>query len=180
MIRRPPRSTLSSSSAASDVYKRQISMGIDQPVAEWALRKTNNNLDQAIDAVFSGTAPSIEELLMQATAPTPAPSAPTAMSTSDSGNEDGSIALSDVSSGASTTYHLAAMISHVGSSAQTGHYVCHIRKPKSTVTSDAFNGGDGDDDGDDHCWVSYNDEKVGVTTKPPFGQASTYVYSRVI
>ena len=28
MIRRPPRSTLSSSSAASDVYKRQISSGV--------------------------------------------------------------------------------------------------------------------------------------------------------
>src|SRR5664279_2432253 len=28
MIRRPPRSTLSSSSAASDVYKRQISDGV--------------------------------------------------------------------------------------------------------------------------------------------------------
>src|SRR5664279_6646777 len=32
MIRRPPRSTLSSSSAASDVYKRQI-MGLDRPNA---------------------------------------------------------------------------------------------------------------------------------------------------
>src|SRR5664279_5269925 len=29
MIRRPPRSTLSSSSAASDVYKRQVVDGID-------------------------------------------------------------------------------------------------------------------------------------------------------
>ena len=28
MIRRPPRSTLSSSSAASDVYKRQVAVGV--------------------------------------------------------------------------------------------------------------------------------------------------------
>src|SRR5664279_914702 len=31
MIRRPPRSTLSSSSAASDVYKRQLFGGVAQP-----------------------------------------------------------------------------------------------------------------------------------------------------
>src|SRR5674536_189372 len=34
MIRRPPRSTLSSSSAASDVYKRQGQLGIDTVVVE--------------------------------------------------------------------------------------------------------------------------------------------------
>eukprot|EP00658_Telonema_sp_P-2_P046550 TRINITY_DN3477_c0_g1_i1.p2 TRINITY_DN3477_c0_g1~~TRINITY_DN3477_c0_g1_i1.p2 ORF type:complete len:104 (+),score=16.91 TRINITY_DN3477_c0_g1_i1:66-377(+) len=33
MIRRPPRSTLSSSSAASDVYKRQVSVG--EPERVW-------------------------------------------------------------------------------------------------------------------------------------------------
>src|SRR5665648_1266534 len=33
MIRRPPRSTLSSSSAASDVYKRQICADTDRPGA---------------------------------------------------------------------------------------------------------------------------------------------------
>eukprot|EP00658_Telonema_sp_P-2_P078001 TRINITY_DN7208_c0_g1_i1.p1 TRINITY_DN7208_c0_g1~~TRINITY_DN7208_c0_g1_i1.p1 ORF type:complete len:160 (+),score=42.95 TRINITY_DN7208_c0_g1_i1:54-533(+) len=32
MIRRPPRSTLSSSSAASDVYKRQVLQGRDTPL----------------------------------------------------------------------------------------------------------------------------------------------------
>eukprot|EP00658_Telonema_sp_P-2_P022105 TRINITY_DN18825_c0_g2_i1.p1 TRINITY_DN18825_c0_g2~~TRINITY_DN18825_c0_g2_i1.p1 ORF type:complete len:151 (+),score=13.96 TRINITY_DN18825_c0_g2_i1:62-514(+) len=36
MLRRPPRSTLSSSSAASDVYKRQVS-GLGTP-AQWAVR----------------------------------------------------------------------------------------------------------------------------------------------
>src|SRR5665648_1304004 len=35
MIRRPPRSTLSSSSAASDVYKRQISMGVHFSGFDW-------------------------------------------------------------------------------------------------------------------------------------------------
>ena len=33
MIRRPPRSTLDRSSAASDVYKRQVLDGLDGPLA---------------------------------------------------------------------------------------------------------------------------------------------------
>eukprot|EP00658_Telonema_sp_P-2_P065109 TRINITY_DN54442_c0_g1_i2.p1 TRINITY_DN54442_c0_g1~~TRINITY_DN54442_c0_g1_i2.p1 ORF type:complete len:101 (+),score=26.24 TRINITY_DN54442_c0_g1_i2:61-363(+) len=37
MIRRPPRSTLSSSSAASDVYKRQAYM-MTQSLVSWCLR----------------------------------------------------------------------------------------------------------------------------------------------
>src|SRR5664279_3108616 len=40
MIRRPPRSTLSSSSAASDVYKRQISS-----IADYLLSKFNKEFD---------------------------------------------------------------------------------------------------------------------------------------
>src|SRR5664279_6573 len=36
MIRRPPRSTLSSSSAASDVYKRQLWVNVANP-ASWVL-----------------------------------------------------------------------------------------------------------------------------------------------
>eukprot|EP00658_Telonema_sp_P-2_P055254 TRINITY_DN43930_c0_g1_i1.p2 TRINITY_DN43930_c0_g1~~TRINITY_DN43930_c0_g1_i1.p2 ORF type:complete len:117 (+),score=35.13 TRINITY_DN43930_c0_g1_i1:125-475(+) len=43
MIRRPPRSTLSSSSAASDVYKRQANEKWDHSV-ENALRKTSLGL----------------------------------------------------------------------------------------------------------------------------------------
>src|SRR5664279_6633531 len=40
MIRRPPRSTLSSSSAASDVYKRQVYYRGDGE-SRWLLLKTN-------------------------------------------------------------------------------------------------------------------------------------------
>src|SRR5664280_3775975 len=40
MIRRPPRSTLSSSSAASDVYKRQVWINVTaNPTAEWIARQ---------------------------------------------------------------------------------------------------------------------------------------------
>src|SRR5665648_655516 len=47
MIRRPPRSTLSSSSAASDVYKRQLQEQLDHREA-WDL---DSQLEQAMDAL---------------------------------------------------------------------------------------------------------------------------------
>src|SRR5664279_2772547 len=43
MIRRPPRSTLSSSSAASDVYKRQIEYG-KQIKVPWGISESGHNL----------------------------------------------------------------------------------------------------------------------------------------
>src|SRR5664279_481369 len=58
MIRRPPRSTLSSSSAASDVYKRQIVMGTTAPAIEDSLRqagmKTIAHVESLEDAVSNG------------------------------------------------------------------------------------------------------------------------------
>eukprot|EP00658_Telonema_sp_P-2_P024213 TRINITY_DN19723_c0_g1_i1.p1 TRINITY_DN19723_c0_g1~~TRINITY_DN19723_c0_g1_i1.p1 ORF type:complete len:105 (-),score=30.92 TRINITY_DN19723_c0_g1_i1:332-646(-) len=41
MIRRPPRSTLSSSSAASDVYKRQVVEGETEPASSVSLTPTS-------------------------------------------------------------------------------------------------------------------------------------------
>ena len=152
-----------------------ISMGIEQPTAEWALRQTNNNVEAAVDMVFSGAAPSVDELLaaqQQSTTNTTQPNAAPSAAISVP------IQTSDVSGNpASVRYRLEAIISHVGSSAQTGHYVCHIRKPQTLVISEAFAGGSADED--KYCWISFNDEKVGVSVKPPFEQASTYVYRRL-
>src|SRR5664279_1657006 len=51
MIRRPPRSTLSSSSAASDVYKRQIKDWIGNvPHHEWHIR-TLQNLSRPVNVL---------------------------------------------------------------------------------------------------------------------------------
>src|SRR5665648_1280377 len=51
MIRRPPRSTLSSSSAASDVYKRQVKYRSKKSEAERKLEATNVNLERVNDIV---------------------------------------------------------------------------------------------------------------------------------
>jgi len=58
-----------------------------------------------------------------------------------------------------TGYRLKAFISHMGSSAQTGHYICHIKK--------------------DGRWVIFNDRKVAASKRPPRELAYLYLYETV-
>ncbi|CAK9301879.1 unnamed protein product [Gordionus sp. m RMFG-2023] len=58
----------------------------------------------------------------------------------------------------STIYRLVGFVSHVGSSLNCGHYVCHIKK-----------------DGD---WVIFNDSKVALSNNPPLNLAYMYFYER--
>lgn len=56
-------------------------------------------------------------------------------------------------------YKLTAIISHMGTSSQVGHYVCHIRK--------------------NNQWVIFNDSKVAVSQNPPKELGYLYLYQRV-
>ena len=55
MIRRPPRSTLSSSSAASDVYKRQLLVQLDNYMPPTKERHSATSTQQNVSAAFSFT-----------------------------------------------------------------------------------------------------------------------------
>lgn len=55
-------------------------------------------------------------------------------------------------------YQLCGMISHIGKNTGSGHYVCHLLK--------------------DDKWVIFNDEKVAISSKPPFPHAYVYLYQR--
>lgn len=55
-------------------------------------------------------------------------------------------------------YQLCGMISHIGKNTGSGHYVCHLKK--------------------DGKWVIFNDEKVAISSKPPFPHAYLYLYQR--
>jgi ubiquitin carboxyl-terminal hydrolase 5/13 len=55
-------------------------------------------------------------------------------------------------------YQLCGMISHIGKNTGSGHYVCHLKK--------------------DGKWVIFNDEKVALSSKPPFPHAYVYLYQR--
>jgi uncharacterized UBP type Zn finger protein len=56
-------------------------------------------------------------------------------------------------------YQLIAFISHMGTSAMTGHYVCHVWK--------------------DGRWVIFNDNKVAESITPPKDLAYMYFYRRL-
>ncbi|GBG42572.1 hypothetical protein CBR_g76006 [Chara braunii] len=56
-------------------------------------------------------------------------------------------------------YKLMAFISHMGSSTQVGHYVCHIVK--------------------DGRWVIFNDSKVAASGDPPKDMGYLYFFERV-
>lgn len=56
-------------------------------------------------------------------------------------------------------YKLVAFISHMGSSSQVGHYVCHILKNDK--------------------WVIFNDSKVAISQNPPKDLGYLYLYQRL-
>ncbi|XP_075468738.1 ubiquitin carboxyl-terminal hydrolase 5 isoform X3 [Ascaphus truei] len=94
-----------------------ISMGFSQEQAVRALGATSNNLERAVDWIFSH----IDDLDAEA-----------AMDVSEGRSAAESVAESvpagpRVSDGAGR-YQLFAFISHMGTSTMCGHYVCHIKK----------------------------------------------------
>ncbi|RNF03884.1 putative cysteine peptidase, Clan CA, family C19 [Trypanosoma rangeli] len=119
-----------------------LSMGIDEGVARYALLQTGMNAERAVDYVFSH-----ENIAEQAG------SAAVSATVSES-------CPASIGDGPAQ-YRLHAMISHMGASAKTGHYVCHL--------CDAETG----------KWLLFNDEKVVESRNPPFSMAFLYFYKRV-
>jgi ubiquitin carboxyl-terminal hydrolase 5/13 len=118
-----------------------MSMGIEAEDAKRALQATDNNIERAIDYHFNHQD-------SPQTAPAAAESAPANETAADSSVPDGP-----------GKYELFALISHIGHSALTGHYVAHIKK--------------------EGRWVIFNDEKVAESKEPPKRSASVYFYRRV-
>jgi hypothetical protein len=54
-------------------------------------------------------------------------------------------------------YRLKGFVSHMGTSTNCGHYVCHLRLA-------------------DGRWVLFNDEKVTLSSDPPFELGYMFVY----
>lgn len=78
------------------------------------------------------------------------------------------------------TYRLKAFISHKGPSVHSGHYVAHIRLPRSQ-SGEAMDV-DGDGDGNE-AWALFNDEKVVMADRTSVEElkklAYMYVFERV-
>ncbi|GAB0093921.1 Ubiquitin carboxyl-terminal hydrolase [Sergentomyia squamirostris] len=113
-----------------------MGMGFNERQATKALQETSNNIERAADWIFSHQS----EL--------------DRMETSDDEIKP-EIQIRDGSS----CYKLTAFISHMGTSTQMGHYVCHILK--------------------DGRWLIFNDAKVAISQNPPKDMGYLYLYKRV-
>lgn len=120
-----------------------ISMGFSISQATKALKATNNNTERAVDYIFSHQ----DELDMEDIEESEvAPSSSAGQQAKNCRDGDGK-------------YRLRAFISHMGTSSQAGHYVCHILK--------------------DNQWVIFNDNKVALSQAPPKDLGYLYLYERV-
>lgn len=119
-----------------------ISMGFSISQATKALRATSNNTERAVDYIFSHQ----DELDMED------------IQESQPASSSAGSPIKNVRDG-EPKYRLKAFISHMGSSSQVGHYVCHILK--------------------DGQWVIFNDNKVALSQAPPKDLGYLYLYERI-
>lgn len=156
----PPEETPASSSSATNpapaVDETSIAMisamGFTAEQARAAMIATSNNVERAADWLFSRMDDldgAVAEVLSGASS--------TGATTTTS---RGHTALEGLAAEtpAEGNYNLLGVISHVGKSAEHGHYICHVRK------------------GDN--WVLFNDEKVGKAELPPLKHGFVYIYRR--
>ncbi|XP_055909044.1 ubiquitin carboxyl-terminal hydrolase 5 [Eupeodes corollae] len=120
-----------------------MSMGFNEKQATAALKATDNNIERATDWIFSH-ADSLDSL-------------PSGMEEDDA-SADAAAPASKTYRDGDGKYSLVAFISHMGTSSQVGHYVCHIKK--------------------DNQWVIFNDSKVAVSQNPPKDLGYLYLYKR--
>ncbi|PIO33564.1 hypothetical protein AB205_0099820, partial [Aquarana catesbeiana] len=126
------------------------SMGFQRNQAIQALRATNNNLERALDWIFSH--PESEEECVN-----------TSQAIDSEINQNGILTNNDEGSrikDGNGRYELFAFVSHVGTSTMSGHYVCHIKK--------------------EGRWVIYNDHKVTSSERPPKDLGYLYFYHRLL
>ncbi|XP_075617611.1 ubiquitin carboxyl-terminal hydrolase 13 isoform X2 [Balearica regulorum gibbericeps] len=128
-----------------------ISMGFQRNLAIQALKATNNNLERAMEWIFSH--PELEE------------ESEPALDMMDMENNANSNILAETGSegprikDGSGRYELFGFISHMGTSTMSGHYVCHLKK--------------------EGRWVIYNDLRVCASERPPKDLGYIYFYHRI-
>ncbi|NWT78541.1 UBP13 hydrolase, partial [Lanius ludovicianus] len=128
-----------------------ISMGFQRNLVIRALKATNNNLERALEWIFSH--------------PDPEEESDPALDTMDMENNANANILAETGSEGPRIkdgpgrYELFGFISHMGTSTMSGHYVCHLRK--------------------EGRWVIYNDLRVCASERPPKDLGYIYFYHRI-
>jgi ubiquitin carboxyl-terminal hydrolase 5/13 len=171
--KKKPRTSKSSESGGEQPNKKAAhydeaaiesikSWGFNRQQAIRALEATDNNLERAADWIFSHAdeianlcdEPQQTTTMATATATTSASNTHDTAAASSSSRQENRNACRD----GNGQYNLVAFISHMGTNANVGHYVCHILK--------------------ENKWVIYNDENVAFSENPPKELAYLYVYKR--
>ncbi|XP_073842535.1 ubiquitin specific protease 5 [Musca autumnalis] len=122
-----------------------MSMGFDEHQATKALKATDGNVERATDWIFSHA--DDMDIGEESAAPETVATDASKSNSTKKNYRDGN-----------GKYKLVAFISHMGTSAQVGHYVCHIKK--------------------DGQWVIFNDSKVALSQNPPKDLGYLYLYKR--
>uniref|UniRef100_A0A3Q1F3Z5 Ubiquitin carboxyl-terminal hydrolase n=1 Tax=Acanthochromis polyacanthus TaxID=80966 RepID=A0A3Q1F3Z5_9TELE len=136
------------------------SMGFPRNHSIQALKATNNNLERALDWIFTHPEEEESDAVSDMADTEPNDNAfSNANSHSDSTlSPDRDTTGPRVKDGPGR-YELFAFISHMGASTMSGHYVCHIKK--------------------EGRWVIYNDHKVCLSERPPKDLGYIYFYHRL-
>uniref|UniRef100_A0A3Q4HK96 Ubiquitin carboxyl-terminal hydrolase n=1 Tax=Neolamprologus brichardi TaxID=32507 RepID=A0A3Q4HK96_NEOBR len=135
------------------------SMGFPRTHSIHALKATNNNLERALDWIFTHPEEEEESDALSDMADTEPNDNAFSNSHSDATlSPDGDASGPRVKDGPGR-YELFAFISHMGASTMSGHYVCHIKK--------------------EGRWVIYNDHKVCLSERPPKDLGYIYFYHRL-
>ncbi|OUM68121.1 hypothetical protein PIROE2DRAFT_68746 [Piromyces sp. E2] len=116
-----------------------VDMGFSSSKVEKALIETNNNIERAIDWLSSHFEDDVELTSDQA-------------NTNDKMEED-------ETDNKPAKYELIGFVTHMGTSAQCGHYVIHLRHNNE--------------------WYLYNDEKVVKADELPIENAYMYLFKRI-
>ncbi|KAI1891586.1 hypothetical protein AGOR_G00145310 [Albula goreensis] len=137
------------------------SMGFPRHQSIQALKSTNNNLERALDWIF--THPESEEGSEGASDMADTEPNDNAFSSANA-HSDSTLSPDQDPVGPRIKdgpgrYELFAFISHMGTSTMSGHYVCHIKK--------------------EGRWVIYNDHKVCLSERPPKDLGYIYFYHRL-
>lgn len=137
-------------------------MGFPPNVATLALRECNGDLERATDWLFSH--PDAAASAAPATAP--------AAGTGGAAAPPVAGAFEVPAMSTSGRFELSAIISHMGASTGTGHYVAHVRKDaEGRALGDA-------PDPSRLQWLLFNDGKVALSKEPPFEAGYIYLYRR--
>ncbi|MED6264114.1 Ubiquitin carboxyl-terminal hydrolase 13, partial [Characodon lateralis] len=136
------------------------SMGFPRNHSIRALKATNNNLERALDWIFTHPEEEDSDALSDMADTEPNDNAFSNVNS----HSDSTLSPDRETSGPRVKdgpgrYELFGFISHMGASTMSGHYVCHIKK--------------------EGRWVIYNDHKVCLSERPPKDLGYIYFYRRL-